>query len=219
MNTRQTTLGISVIVAGIIVFLANINFGMARELVADLWPVILIVAGIFMLWGNPRNYVWPLVVSAIGVMLLFNTLGVADVNVGSLIFPVILLGIGVSIIRGANGHFKSIKTESSEDTSAFLGGSSARNTSDDYKGGAISALMGGIELDLSHATIKKEAVLHVSILMGGLELRVADDVIVVNRTQAILGGVENKTLPQKRENAPTLVIEGSIIMGGIEVKR
>lgn len=219
MNTRQTTLGISVIAAGIIVFLANINFGVARELVANLWPLVLVAAGIFMLWGNPRNYVWPLVVAAIGVMLLFNTLGIADVNVGSLIFPVILLGIGVSIIRGANGHYKMVKTDSNEDTSAFLGGSSAKNTSDDYKGGAVSALMGAIELDLSRATIKKEAILHVSILMGGLELRVADDVKIVNRTQAILGAVENKTLPIKRDNAPTLIIEGSIVMGGIEVKR
>lgn len=219
MNTRQTTLGVGIILAGIIVFLANINFGMTRELVSALWPLVLIAAGLYMLWGSPRSYVWPLVVMAIGAMLLINTLGVADVNVGTLIFPVILLGIGVSIIRGANGHFKMIKAESSENTSAFLGGSSAKNTSDDYKGGSISALMGGVELDLSRAVIKKQAVLHVSVLMGGIEVRVADDVIVVNRTQAVLGGVENKSLPIKRPGAPTLVVEGSIIMGGVEIKR
>ena len=219
MNKRQVTLGTGIILAALIVFLANINFGVTRSLLDAWWPVVIIAAGAYTLWGNPRRYVWPLVVMAIGLMLLLSTLSIANVDIGTLIFPVILLGIGVSIIRGATGHYKTVKSHVTEDTSAFLGGSSARNTSDDYTGGSATAFMGGVELDLSRATIKKEAVLHVSILMGAVELRVADDVIVINRAQTILGGIENKTLPIKSPNAPKLILEGSIVMGAVEVKR
>ncbi len=79
--------------------------------------------------------------------------------------------------------------------------------------------MGGVELDLSKAVIKKEATLRVNVFMGGIELRVADGVIVKNRTAALLGGVEDKTFPEKTKKAAVLNIEGSIVMGGVEVKR
>ena len=79
--------------------------------------------------------------------------------------------------------------------------------------------MGGVELDLSRATIKKEASINVFVMMGGVEVRVPDNVIVKNRATLFLGGIEDNTRPEEGKNNPILYIDGSIVMGGVEIKR
>lgn len=222
MKAKQSTLGLLVIVAGILILLSNINITPVREFVGDWWPLAIILAGLYALWGNPRQYVWPMIIVVAGGAILLNTLGVAQVSVGSLIVPLILFGVGLNILMNARGRSLTSRasTDSDEEITAILGGSSSKNTSDDYKGGVINALMGGVELDLSKATIRKDAILRVSVVMGGIDLRVADDVIVLNRTQSILGGIDLKGQPMPTsKSTPTLTIEGQIVMGGIDVKR
>lgn len=219
MKTKQTTLGLLIVTAGVLVFLANADVAGVRDWLADWWPLAIAIVGAYMLWVNPRNYVWSLIVMAVGVITLLKTLDVADLNVGMLILPAILVGVGLNMVVAANTSRQHIETKGEDKMLAVLGGSTARNNSSDYTGGSVAAVLGGAELDLSRATIKKEAVLSVSIVMGGLELRVSDNVRIVNRTQSILGGVEDKTRPTDAKANPTLIIEGMVLMGGVEVKR
>lgn len=219
MKTKQATLGALVIVAGIIVLLSNINVGPVRDFLNHWWPLAIIIAGLYMFWSNPRYYVWPLVIVIVGGSLLLNTLDVADIQLGTLIVPLILLAVGISILTNSRGKRHSDAETSEEDIVAILGGSSSKNTSDNYSGGAITAILGGVELDLSKAKIGKGAVLHVSVVMGGIDLRVPEDVIVLNRVQAILGGIDVKGQPAPSKTASTLTIEGQIIMGGVDIKR
>jgi predicted membrane protein len=79
--------------------------------------------------------------------------------------------------------------------------------------------MGGVELDLSKATVAHEAVIDVFVLMGGLELRVPENVIVKSKAVCILGGVEDKTNPADAVKAPVIYLDGTVIMGGVEIKR
>jgi hypothetical protein len=55
--------------------------------------------------------------------------------------------------------------------------------------------------------------------MGGIELRVPEHVIVKNRASVFLGGIEDRTRPSEAKNSPVLYIDGSVVMGGIEIKR
>lgn len=219
MKAKQATLGLLVIIAGVLILLSNINVTPVRDFVGDWWPLAIIIVGLYSLWGNPRQYVWPMIIIVAGLALLLNTLGVAHVSVGSLIIPLILFGVGINIMTNARARKFSTVSQSDEDITAILGGSSSKNTSDDYKGGVITAFMGGVELDLSKARINKDAVLRVSVVMGGIDLRVADNVVILNRTQSILGGVDIKGQPSPSKSAPTLTIEGQVVMGGVDVKR
>ena len=160
-----------------------------------------------------------MIIIVVGVALLLNTLGVAHVSVGALIFPLILFGVGINILTNARMRKHTTITKSDEEIVAILGSSSSKNTSDHYTGSVVTAIMGGIELDLSKVKIEKEAVLRVSVVMGGIDLRVPDDLVIVNRTQSILGGIDVKSQPSPVKSAPLLIIEGQIIMGGIDVKR
>lgn len=218
MNNKQIVLGLGIVAAGVALLLANTEVGQAQQIMRDWWPVFVIGAGLYSWWVNPRNYVWSLIVIIVGSLLLVRTLGQVDINMFAVIWPIILVGIGANII--SNAGMSSNKFEGKGDKPvAVLGGSSSVDVSDDYKGGSATAVLGGVNLDLSKAKIKKEATLSVNVFMGGLELRVPDDVIVKNRTTAMLGGFEDKTKPVKGKSAPVLYIEGSIAMGGVEVKR
>lgn len=55
--------------------------------------------------------------------------------------------------------------------------------------------------------------------MGGVELRVPENVIVKSRATMVLGGIEDKTRPKESKDAPVLYVDGTVIMGGIEIKR
>ena len=101
----------------------------------------------------------------------------------------------------------------------ILGGTTNKNTAKNYTGSKATAILGGVELDLSKVKIEKTAQLDVFVLMGGIELRIPEDVIVKNRSTAIMGGLEDKTNPVESKNAPVLYIDGTVIMGGIDIKR
>ena len=78
--------------------------------------------------------------------------------------------------------------------------------------------MGGCEIDLRKATIgEEEAVLDIFAFWGGVVIQVPEEWEVDNRVNAFLGGVENKTRPVP-SGAQRLVLTGTVLMGGAEVK-
>lgn len=221
MNSNQVVLGVGIIVVAIIVLLANINIGFARELVTSWWPILIVVAGLNLLWNDRSNMAWGMIITGVGIGLLINTLGVFGLSFGDVVLPIVLLAVGTAVIVGAfrkdlpNNRPSNL---SEETVSAVLGGANSRNGSNDYRGGSVNAVLGGVELDLSKAVIKKEAVIQVWVLMGGVTLRVPEGVLVKQRTMNILGGIEDKTVSTNDSKAPVLYIDGTITMGGVEIR-
>ena len=87
--------------------------------------------------------------------------------------------------------------------------------------------MGGTQLDLRQATIEPghEAVINVFTLMGGHELWVPSEWMVVSDVIPLLGGVDDKRLPpidpaaRRPDDAhPRLVLRGMVVMGGLTIK-
>ena len=73
-------------------------------------------------------------------------------------------------------------------------------------------------MDLREATIKKEATIDLFSLWGGIEIYVPKNVIVINNTSVILGGVENNTAADAGYDAPVLHVVGDVVMAGVEIK-
>lgn len=57
----------------------------------------------------------------------------------------------------------------------LLSGRELANTSPQFEGGRITALFGGVELDLLHATLAADAELDVTAVFGGVDVTVPDD--------------------------------------------
>jgi hypothetical protein len=98
-----------------------------------------------------------------------------------------------------------------------MAGNNRRIASQNFERGEAVAVMGGCEIDLSPARIAEEAVIDVLAVWGGIEIRVPTGWKVIGRVAPILGGYEDKTAGAP-DGAPRLVIRGSAIMGGIEVR-
>lgn len=102
---------------------------------------------------------------------------------------------------------------------AVLGGYGRKSASPDFRGGDITAIMGGCEVDLRQASIASgEAAIEVFALWGGIELRVPRDWTVISRGTPLLGGFEDLTVPPASPTGKVLVVRGMALMGGVEIK-
>ena len=101
---------------------------------------------------------------------------------------------------------------------ACLGGVERRNTSQTFRGGEATALLGGIELDLRECRMADtEARIEVFACMGGISMRIPRDWTVQSEVAAILGGFHDQSTPPVDGHARRLIISGQAVMGGIEV--
>lgn len=214
--TRIIT-GIAIVAVGIGFLLDSFNIIEFGSLVKEWWPLAVIFAGFVILLNDVRSYLWALVVMGLGVLLQLRELGITDVNPWQLFWPAIIIVVGLSVLFTRGPRIRASKTER-DDVTAILGGSDQKNTSEDFKGSKLTAVLGGAKLDIRKATIKKEATIEVFAFCGGIELIVPRDVTVRNKTSAILGGVEDKSEREGGKNAPILYIVGDVIMGGVEIK-
>ena len=86
-----------------------------------------------------------------------------------------------------------------------------------FRGGSVSATFGSAEVDLRSAEVTEgEATINVSVLFGGIELRVPPDWAVDIRSSVFFGGIESKR-PEPSEPRARLVVTGSCWFGGIEI--
>lgn len=184
------------------------------------WPLLLVVAGIFTLIGEfRRNFIWGATLILIGALLTLKNIDVLSFNVFSLIVPIAIMSVGFSILFTAKNR-SNVKSTSidSDSIAAVFSGSESINSSKDYEGGSLTAVFGGIDLDLRDAKIKDKATLDVFVLCGGIELKVPKDWKVVVKATPILGGTENKSRGQEDHKGPVLIITGTVALGGVEVK-
>lgn len=218
--TRITT-GIIIAALGLGMLAANLGvLDMSlQELWFKWWPLLVIVGGVLIFINDVKSYLWALIVMVMGVLWQLQILDIVSVNPWQLFWPMVIVAVGLSIVFRPNSRAKyEVSKEDQDDVTAVLGGSDKKYTSDNYVGTTSTVIMGGNKLDLRKVTIKKQAVISATVIMGGLEIIVPRNVTIRNETNAVLGGVEDKTDQDIVKNAPVLVISGDVIMGGIEIK-
>lgn len=90
-------------------------------------------------------------------------------------------------------------------------------TSTDFRGGYVRAVMGGVELDLTEATIENPpAKIEMTVVMGGAVIAVPEGWKVRVDTRTTLGGVDERGASDEWEH-PDLVLTGRVIMGGVVI--
>lgn len=101
----------------------------------------------------------------------------------------------------------------------------AKRASNDkpFRGGEMTAFMGGCVLDLRQAAIEpgQEASVNILAIMAGHEIWVPSTWAVALDVVPMLGGVDDKRLPPLeplREDAPRLRLKGFILMGGLVIR-
>jgi hypothetical protein len=221
--TPQLLMGLIIIGLGTLFTLNNLGLVEARQYLRY-WPGALILVGTLKVWqarrGAAGGAFGGLIFIVAGVWLLLETFDIVTINVFDL-WPLLLVFFGASLIwRGLRGGRCPVGTDGHSTISglAVLGGVHRGNNSRAFRGGDLTAIMGGCEIDLRQAAIDGEAVIDVFAMWGGIEIKVPEDWTISSRVVPILAGFEDKTRPQRGATTHRLLIRGFAIMGGIEVK-
>lgn len=230
--TPRSMLGIFIIVVGVIAALDQLHV-LSASAVQPYWPLgVVAVGGVMFLQNRAQGNrgVNGVLVIGLGLLLLLNTLGDANVHVWDLMGPAILILIGWALVRrGPLGFGTAAQPEDGRMVIfAALSGVKRASTATHFKGGEVTTFMGGCVLDLRQAILSpgEEATLDVLSVMGGCEIAVPSSWTVSTPIVPIMGGVEDKRLPPLPVApgstgtlaAPHLVLRGFVMMGGVVIK-
>ena len=106
---------------------------------------------------------------------------------------------------------------------ALFGGVEKRITVNNFQGGRVQAIFGGVEIDLRTADMEgDEVVIDAEAVFGGVEIVIPDKWIVSFEGQSIFGGYSDETRQPMPDvmtgQRKTLIIRGRAIFGGIAIK-
>ncbi len=223
----RVVIGLFVIVIGILM-LANTAIQPFFNLDINFfaWHNIFIMIGL-LIFINSSKKTPGVIFIAIGTFGLINSLGF---DLSNYIFPAILIGLGLVILmrtrkkeRGfyaQNKHENTIDTDKIEDFAIF-GGGEKRYSSTSFKGGSITAIFGGSEIDLRESTLAEgDSVLDVLFIFGGGEILVPNSWNIRVDVIPIFGGFSHKRKYHDHpiDTSRTLIIKGLVLFGGGEIK-
>jgi predicted membrane protein len=222
--TPQVLVGFLIIVVGVLFTLDNLDIIRATD-VLRYWPAGLVMVGLLKLWHARRDghgWLGGLALVVVGVYMLVARIVYFTIELRELV-PLVLVFLGGYMVwRGFGGTRRERTADGQGHFSALaiMGGVSRRSNAQAFQGADLTAVMGGVEIDLRQASIPPgaPATIDVFAMWGGIEIKVPEDWTVITRVLPLMGGVEDKThapqtLPEKR-----LVVRGLVVMGGVVVK-
>jgi len=224
----RAIIGLFIIIAGVIYLLRNFGIDLGLN-IWEWWPLILILIGLGQVLQpqESRQVAAGGFLIFLGAAFLVNNLDIIDFDF-RIIWPLILIFIGYSILRKNTWHGRGIDPGSDFVNLAFIiGGGEHRFSTQDLKGGKITAVMGGGTIDLRETDFKQDEIaLDVFAMWGGIEIRVPETWQVNMTGVPILGSMDNKTIHAINNSSHAdfsskpkrLIIRGTAIMGGVEVK-
>ena len=232
--TPRLILGAGLALFGLLLTLDRLDLVDARYALR-FWPVIIIAIGVLQYRNAPGSYrgtrsVNGLIWIVIGSWLLLNSLRLLRVGIWDLFWPLVLIGVGVSLVmqtlrRAESAAAPGVADERLSVFAVLSGGK--RTIVGPFNGGEITGFMGGSHIDLRQATIPPGGVarLEVFAVMSGCDLVVPTTWIVSTPAVVLLGGIEDKRLPAIPEATagpkaapPQLIVSGFVMMGGVMIK-
>ncbi|MEO8134264.1 MAG: DUF5668 domain-containing protein [Betaproteobacteria bacterium] len=224
---HRVVFGVLIILAGALALLDNLHVFNARQVI-HFWPMVFVVFGVLKIFQarDPAGYIVGGALVIAGTAMTLQNMGLLTIRWRDW-WPLLLIGGGVLIIvtglygRQGGKSMGVLEMRSSSDSIVDVGvlmsGIHMSNATQDFKGGKVSAIVGGVEIDLRNASIQDSATLSIFALMGGIEIKVPGDWSVVSNCVPIMGGVDDKSVPPANP-VKRLVITGYVVMGGVEVK-
>lgn len=166
-------------------------------------------------WYDARKLFWPVLLIVIGLVILSR-------KSKSPIVSAHVFSVGDEDLNAATGG-KSVPNDADHiNVTAVLGGGDMSITSDQFKGGKVTTIMGGGTYDLSKCSLAEGTQeIDVLILMGGANFIVPSDWNVRLEVTSIFGGFSDsrKFSPENKTDATKeLLIRGTVLFGGGEVK-
>lgn len=221
--------GLVFILAGIIVGGKAIGI-IDINLFFDGWWTLFIIIPACISLITEKGKIGSIIGIIIGVMLLLACQGIITFSViGKLVLPLILVGVGISIMfretveRKISDEIKNI--ENSKDLKgkevycATFSKHEVKSKEEKFEGANIIAVFGGVECDLRNAVIESDVVINATSVFGGADIYLPENVNIKIKSTAIFGGVENTRKDINiNEEYHTIYINAITVFGGIDIK-
>ncbi|PSL42640.1 cell wall-active antibiotic response 4TMS protein YvqF [Chitinophaga niastensis] len=235
--------GLILIIVGACLLLQRLNLDIPDWVFS--WQMILIVVGLLL--GFKKNFKgggW-IAMIAVGGIFMAGEILQWPYDTATFIWPVALIIVGLVVIlkrshtaeifsypkKGKYGNYgdygnygSQVQGFSGDDyinTSAIFGGVNKIITSRDFKGGQVTSVFGGTDLNFMKADINGVVEMEVTAIFGGCEIIVPSNWTVKVDITSIMGGVEDNRsmdLMASTDKDKVLLLKGSCIMGGVDIK-
>jgi len=222
--------GAFIMIIGAVLLLNNLHL-LPFELPAYVftWKMLLIVIGVFMLVN--LKIIGAAIFISLGIYLLMPEVSGMEATSLKALWPVLLIFAGLAIVLKSFNRHRCEKKNSyvkTEDlpfmtSTVIFGGEKKKLSSHDFEGARLTAIFGGIELDLTNCVLVNErTIIDITAVCGGIELTVPKEWNIKIDIAPIMGGVEDRIsdIPGAYvDQTKEVIIKGEVVMGGIEIKR
>lgn len=227
ISNNRAIIGVILVLAGL--FLVIRNTGFFPDFIDHVifsWPMLLITIGVVMTLGGSEKTAG-IIVMAVGGFFMIPLLFRETFHMYNMFWPSIFIIIGVIFIvtRRKGWHSITSKGIIGDDyvdyVNVFSGGE-RQIVSENFRGGKIAAVFGGMELDLTKAKLAPgRNELEIACVFGGATIIVPDSWYVTIDVTPVLGGFsDSRKIAAGRpiDSTSQLVIKGAVVFGGGEVK-
>ena len=227
LTNNRAIIGVILVLVGL--FLVLRNTGFFPDFIDNIifsWPMLLITIGAVITIGSSGGKTSGIIVMAVGAFFLIPHIfrETFDIN---MFWPSIFIIIGVIFIFSRRKGWNSVSTSPQVgddyiDYVHVFSGGERQIVSDNFRGGKVTAVFGGSEIDLTKAKLAPGvSELELACVFGGTTIIVPDDWNVKIEVVPVLGGFgDSRKLNPGRtiDTTRQLIIKGAVVFGGGEVK-
>ena len=226
------------IVAGAILILVGLVFlvGFLTDVdvwgfIGTWWPLLLLGFGGWATYRSKGRNLVGIILAFVGLMVLLDNLNVGFANgwwKWGWAAILVLIGVWLVLFRPSRGQRDKGQDKSDwVDLLGMFSGPEMHVTSQAWKGGEVTVLFGGAQLDLRDALPQQEgANLEITAVFGGVQVFVPRSWVVDVKGTPILGSVDDHTVVSSATDEgqdpspllPRLTIRATAIFGGIDIK-
>jgi len=236
---KRVLFGLTIIAAGTWWLLSRMDLVVTPSWLFT-WPVFLMAFGGIHLLANGMRSVGGAIMFLVGAVFFVNYNIDLPYDIAQYLWPMAVIGFGLVVLLrpSRSGRWKkkswtrrfehgqegwnAVDDSEKLDSLVVFGGLKKDIISKSFKGGEVTAIMGGGEFYFTKADIEDTATLDLTVIMGGVKLVVPENWDVVVNATNILGGVEDKRTQRfdsvMQDNTKTLVITGLVTLGGIDIQ-
>lgn len=193
------------------------------------WTLFIIIPSVVSLITD-QDKIMSLGFIAVGVILLLAAQDVFSYDVAwKVILAVFLVAVGLSIIVKSLFHNKNDQEvakkieeakkdgKSMDSQMAVFSGTDRVYKDEVFSGANLTAIFGGINLDLKDAKFTSDTVIKAFTLFGGIDIRVPDDIIVKLKSGFIFGGFSDDRKNPSEKGKHTIYIDAAGAFGGVTI--
>lgn len=221
-NNNQIILGVILIVVGIIIGLNSLNITNIDIFFKGWWTLFIIVPS-FIGIINEEDKTGNLIGLIIGLFLLLGIRDIINIQIiGKLIFPTILVILGLSLLfkefksKSIVKKINNVDKNNLEYITATFKEQKVVVDKEKFTGANLDAIFGSVKLDLTNGVLEKETIIKATAIFGEIDITVPKECTVKIKATPIFGSIKNKT--DKKDKIDKIIyIEAITLFGGIDL--